>query len=254
MRRVILGLTLMLVAVLSACAPAPREVRLDNPKETLVQAVKALRSVQSFRLLIEQLGTEYRFAVSLDEGASSLSAFMRRAEAQYLMPNQLSAKVTLRIDPLPAIGVEIFAQGVNQWFRLLSGNWINYPVAEGFNPEQLIREGSGFSIALEQLRDITFVGVETLIDGTETYHIRGFANGNVVNELMFNLVTVAQDNVIVDVFVNTQNGLPAKVNVKLPNTATEGQGDTEWNIELYDYDAPFSLPYPNTVTLEGAGS
>ena len=101
-----------------------------------------------------------------------------------------------------------------------------------------MRPDGGFAQALGQLRDVQYIGTETLIDGTITQHIRGFANGDTINDLMFNLLRLTQNNVQVDVFLNPETNLPARILITLPDTASESEGDTQWNLEIYDLGAP----------------
>jgi hypothetical protein len=212
----------------------------------LARVVENLRDVESFQLLIEQQGVEYPFGISLDEGQSVVNAIMRRGEAQYVAPNIMYANVNLRVGGLPVLAVELYAEGLNQWFKL-ANQWINYPIAEGFNPGDLIAENGGFSQALDQLNEIEYIGAETLIDGTETWHIQGTASGQVINELLFNLLFVEQD-VVVDVYIDQATSLPAVLQVTLPGTATEEEGDTVWRIEIYDYNGEVTYQAPDRIT------
>lgn len=237
----ILVVVLVLHILLAACTgngPADRDAAPADPAATLSQAVENVRDQTSFRLLIEQLGAVYPFYVSLDQGMTQVSASMRRGEAQFTAPDELYARVKLELPPLPAVNVDIFAKGDQQWFRLTGGSWINFPIAEGFDPGELVRENGGFSKALGQLRQIEYLGFAELIDGTRTWHLRGFADGDVINDLMFNLLAVESDNVQVDVYIDPRNGMPARLTVLVPGTATEAEPqDTQWAIELYDLGA-----------------
>ncbi len=254
MKRLCVVFALCVGLVLAACGAPPPPAATATPvdgRDVLNQVIANLRKVNTFKLLVEQLGADYFFYVSLDEGKSSLKASMRRAEAQYVNPDAMYANVTLRLDPLPPVGVEIFARGLAQWFRLANAFWVEYPIAEGFDPRHLIQEESGFSEALNALRDLEYLGMTTLIDGMSVQHIRGRATGEVINELMFNLLDVQSDNVLVDVFINPLNLLPAKLLVTVLETATSPQErDTQWSVEIYDYGAEPNFPLPPDVTLE----
>ncbi|QPC82973.1 LppX_LprAFG lipoprotein [Phototrophicus methaneseepsis] len=214
-----------------------------EPTPLLARVVENMRDVDSFQLLIEQQGAAYPFVVSLDEGASTVTATMRRGDAQYVSPDTMYANVNLRISALPVMAVELYADGLDQWFKL-ANQWIHYPIAEGFNPGDLIAENGGFSQALGQLDDVAYIGSETLIDGTQTWHIQGQAGGQVINDLLFNLLYVEQD-VIVDVFIDKTTSLPAVLEVTLPGTATEDEADTAWHIEIYDYNGEVTFDAPN---------
>ena len=243
----IIGLFVLLALMLAACAPGPGpdEGPPPEPRALLTELIVNLREVQSFRMLIEQVGAPYQFAVSLDEGLTTVGAIMRRGEAQYETPNVIYALVNLRIGGLPPIGVELFARGLDQWFKLASSRWINYPIADGFDPGTLIQEDSGFSAAMNALRELTYVSSDNLVDGTPVHHVRGEADGQLLNDLLFNLLDVREDRVIVDVYVNRETTLPALLVVTLPDTATETEDDIQWRIELYDYDAESTIAYPD---------
>lgn len=220
-----------------------------EPHALLEQVIFNLREVDTFRMLIDQTGAEYVFRVTLDQGQSEVVAVMRRAEAQYINPNVLFATTTLKLGGLPAIGIDIFAQGSDQWFKLAGSPWIQYPIAEGFDPGRLIQEDSGFPAALTALDSIEYIGAETLDTGVATQHIHGIAKGQVINDLMFGLLDVpAEEPVLVDVYVDIATTLPALLVVTLPNTATEQEPeDTQWRIEVYDINGAVTIAYPDGV-------
>jgi len=248
---------------LAACGGASPSAAVPTPEDPFVllrQVITNLRQTSSFRLLIEQRGVPYPFSVTLDQGATYVNATMQRAEAQFLTPETLYANVRLALGGLPPVGVEIFARATAQWFRLAGSGWINYPVASGFDPGSLIREDSGFSVALNQLRELAFIEASQLEDGTAVFHIRGLASGEVINDLLFELINVQNDSVIVDVYIDPVRSLPLLLSVVIPDTASDTQGDTEWRIELFDYgqEASFSGPAEATespaseATAEGS--
>jgi hypothetical protein len=232
----IVGVVLLMMMALAGCTqetpsitPTPLE-----PGSLLKTVIANLQQLKTFRMLIEQQGVPYTFRVTLDQGVSEVVAEMRRAEAQYENPNILYADTRLSLGGLPPIGVEIFARGADQWFKLLGTDWIKYPIAEGFDPGKLIQEDSGFPAALSKLQEMVFIGEETLDTGEVVFHVQGRAQGQVINDLMFGLLEVAQEVVNVDVYVEKATLLPALLIVTLPNTATaDNPKDTAWRIEVY---------------------
>lgn len=241
-----IGFLIICLIALGACQPAapatPEET--PEPQALLEDVIDNLREVDTFRLLIEQTGAPFPFLVSLDEGASTVAAVMPRGEAQFEAPNVMFANVRLRVGGLPPISVDLFARGLEQWFRLARTSWVHYPIAEGFDPGELMRENSGFSRALTQLRDIDYNGRGELVDGTPVHHIRGVADGDVVNELLFGLLEIYEENVLIDVFVTIDRALPALLRVTIPDTATEDESDSVWSIEIYDYNEALSFDGP----------
>ena len=114
-------LTLVLVVVLAAGGALflllsgegddaqPDTSETPDPQALLNDVVLTLRDLETFRLLIEQEGAAYPFAVSLDEGQTTVSAVMRRGEAQYIQPENMYAVIRLRVGTLPPLGVALFA-------------------------------------------------------------------------------------------------------------------------------------------------
>ncbi|MCA9881918.1 MAG: LppX_LprAFG lipoprotein [Anaerolineae bacterium] len=230
------------VALLNTNTPGD-DTPPPEPTPLLAQVVENIRNVETFRLLIEQTGVAYPFGVSLDEGQSVVYATMRRGEGQYQAPNMMYASVNLKIGALPVLAVELFAEGLDQWFKL-ANQWINYPIAEGFDPGDLIAEDTGFSQAINQLREVAYIGTETLIDGTQSWHISGVAEGQVINDLLFNLLSIEQE-VMVDVYIDQATTLPALLVVTLPDTASDSEDNTAWHIEIYDYNTELDFTPPN---------
>jgi len=233
------------ILLMAACTPAAEDQPPPDPEALLQEVINQLRSIETFRMHIEQQGVEFPFFVTLDGGETTTTALLRRGEVQYEAPNIMFANVNLSIGGLPPVGVDLFAEGMDQWFRLAGSGWINYPIAEGFDPGTLIQEDSGFQAALGKLKSIEYIGIDELIDGTSVYHVRGVAGGDVVNDLMFGLLIVYSD-VIVDVYIDRETGFAAQMVVTHTDTPTaEGEDPTTWVIELYDVNSELEMTYPN---------
>ncbi|MEO1646027.1 MAG: MFS transporter, partial [Chloroflexota bacterium] len=67
--------------------------------------------------------------------------------------------------------------------------------------------------------------------------IRGNATSEVVNSLLFGLLYIIEDRAIVDVFIDRSLDVPTEILLTLPDTATETDPDTFWQIEIYDTNA-----------------
>lgn len=241
------SLVLCLSFLLVACGGDGTRTAIATPSDPLAylqQVIDNLRQTRSFKMLIEQRGVPYAFSVTLDQGTTFVNATMQRAEAQFIPPDSIYGTVRLALGGLPPVGVEIYAKETDQWFKLAGSGWINFPIAEGFDPSALIKEGSGFSVALNQLRELQVLEVTRLESGQVVQHLRGRADGNLLNDLLFELIKVDNDNVQVDVYIDAQTNLPALLSVVIPETAANGEADTEWRIELFDYnaEADFSAP------------
>lgn len=245
MARLIRLLLIGLIIVLVACTPQTVDEPPPDPETLLQDVVTQLMTIDTFKMDIEQRGVEYPFYVTVDGGETSTTATFRRGEAQYKAPNIMYAVVNLSIGGLPPVGVELFAEGIDQWFKLAGSGWINYPIAEGFDPGAFMQEDAGFQAAIAKVRDIEYVAAENLVDGTPVHHIRGVAGGDVVNDLMFNLLIVYSD-VIIDVFVDRETNYPAQLILTHTDTPTEeGEDPTTWIIEIYDVNVELEFTPPN---------
>jgi hypothetical protein len=234
LRVLILLLTVILVA--TGCGDSNSNATPEptpDPDELLMEAAQNIRNVDSFRLLLEQKGADYPFAVNVANLPGT--AVLLRADAQYVAPDELFATVKLSLAGLP-FSLDVFAQDGNQWLRLPASPWASGNFAPGFNPAVLIAEDSGFHRALSSLMELKFMGNDTLIDGTKVFHLTGVANGAMVKDLLVGLIDVTND-VLVDVFIDRETRFPALVVVTQPGTATEDQPDTSWRVEVYDVNA-----------------
>lgn len=237
MRRCLVGLMLLLLA---ACAGAPADEPVD-PIELVTEASENIRESETFRMSVERTGASY----FVDTGLGQVD--FRRAVAQYVAPNVIQATVRLIAAGLPA-DVDVFSRGENQWYRhtILTANmWFNAPFAEGFNPETLISEDTGFQTALNSLINLSYEGAKTLEDGTPVYHLKGTADGKDITALLANLVE-ATGEVLVDVFIDQNLMIPVRFVIVQPETITETQPDpTTWTVDVYDINAEPVLDAPD---------
>lgn len=252
----VVGLLVVLAAaffLLIAPQPAPTTSNDDaapEPTQLLNNVIAVLRDLQTFSLLLEQEGVAFPFTISLDQGESTVEAVMRRGEAQYIAPNNMYGDIRLNIANLPAIGVELFAQGQDQWFRLFNSRWLNWPIAEGFDPGTLVQEDSGFPAALNQLTDVTYVALDSLPDGRQAHHVQGVATGAVISELLFNLLDFGPEvSIIADVYILPENNYPVLLFITLPGSGTETEADTRWRVELFDFDQAPTANIPPGIEL-----
>jgi hypothetical protein len=238
-----LSVLVIAILMLTGCNGSATDAPPPDPHQLLQDAIKNIRASQTFRMLLNQTGADYRFYVNIDQSGKSVQAVMRRAQAQFVAPDVLYATINLSLSGLP-LAVEIFARGEKQWFRLPSGPWLNITFAQDFNPVTLLSTDSGFQQALSSLNDVKYIGAETLDDGTPVYHISGSASGQSVKDLLVGLVDNGHD-VNVDAYIAQSTRLPALVVITQPNTATQQQPqDTAWRVEVYDYNAKPDIQDP----------
>ncbi len=234
----------IMIIMLTACdtgAPATDEPTPDADA-LLDEVVENIRQAETFRMILEQRGADYPFSIRLDEAGGTAQAVLRRAEAQFLNPDVLYANVNLSLSGVP-LAMDIFARDEDQWLRVPPSPWLNIDFAEDFNPFSLISPDSGFQAALSTLDSLSYIGVETLDDGTRTHHLRGRASGESVRDLLVGLLENIGD-VTVDAYIDRATNLPALIVITQPNTGTEDEADTSWRIEVYDYNAEPDIEDP----------
>jgi hypothetical protein len=228
------------VLLLAACTGTPTEEPVD-PIALVTTASENIRESETFRMSVERTGASYM----VDTGLGQVD--FRRAVAQYVAPNVIQATVRLIAAGLPA-DVDVFSRGTDQWYRhtILTANlWFNAPFAEGFNPETLISEDTGFQTALNSLINLSYEGLEALEDGTSVYHLKGTADGKDITALMANLVE-ATGEVLVDVFIDQNLMVPVRFIIVQPDTITETEPDpTTWTVDVYDINAEPELDAPD---------
>lgn len=236
-----------LVAILAACGAGPSQDDEIDPQGLLEEAVANLQTTDSFALLVEQIGVPYRFDFQLGPDQPNIIATMSRANGGYLAPDNAYASARLNVAGVN-VNVDIFAQGTQQWLKALGVNWVPFEFAPGFNPETLLQDDSGFEAALSRLDSLNFLGEERLF-GQTTYHVRGEAAGEVISDLLFGLVEIVQDRVFIDVYIDTTERNPVYIVATIPDTADDDNGDTAWNIELFDFNEGAEVNTPDGVDL-----
>lgn len=212
-----------------------------DPIELLTEAATNIRSADTFRLDVTQSGAEYPILIELN-GADTEVTF-RRAQAQYVAPDLMQGSVRVIASGL-SIDIGIFSRGADQWVQILGTNWIKAFFAPGFNPETLIAADTGFQAALSSLTALSYIGAETLDDGTSVYHLSGTAEGPAVMALLVDLIE-AEGAVGVEVYIDRNTLYPVRLMISQPETITETQPDpTTWTIDVFDIDAPAELNPP----------
>ena len=215
-----------------------------DPLEILTEASDNIRAADTFRLDVVHAGADYFANIRLDPNTDiSLQVAIRRAVAQYVAPNELQARV--RVFGGTAIEVDVYALGDEQWLRFSSLEWTPDNFAEGFNPEVLIAEGTGFDAALAALNDLRYVGEATLDTGEEVYELAGTADGIDVSALLVGLIDM-EGLVTVDVFISRDEPrYPHRIIIVQADTAGEESLDpTTWTIDIYDINAESEIDRP----------
>lgn len=240
----LLILSLVLLFVLAACGGGNRESLSDEEAHAALQeAVTNLRQLQSFRIDVTQGGTPYLFYFQI--GLVETVVALTRAEGAFIAPDNLYASAVMSAqDRLVNIG--LFANSTNQWIKPLSLDWFVYEYAPGFNPLDVMGEGTGFNYAVDNLTELEFVAYESH-NGLETLHLQANASRDVVNSLLFGLLYIAEDQARVDFFIDVDKNIVAELLLTLPDTATESSPNTFWQIEIHDHNQQIEVDTPPNV-------
>lgn len=235
---------LLACLVVAGCSDNATEPPPD-PMALVTTAAENIRETDTFRMLVERTGAPYYILTDLGNVA------FRRAMAQYVAPNVMQAQVRLIAAGLPT-EVGVFSRGEQQWYRndiLTGGRWFNAPFSPGFNPQSLIAEETGFQQSLQALIDMSYVGEETLEDGSPVYHLDATANGEDVTALLAGLIEMG-GTVEVDVYINRDTEVPARFVIVQPDSMTEDEPEpTTWTIDIYDIDAPAEIEDPEADAI-----
>lgn len=239
MRRYVVVLVLLSWMLFGCTSTKPTETPPPDPLKLLTDAATKIRATQTFRMTVERTGTEYY--LNTDYG----SAEFRRAEVQYAAPDKIQARVRVIAAGLP-LDLDFFFRSTNQWLRGIWTNniWVPIAFAPDFTPAALMAETTGFQAAINALTGLQMVGNEQLEDGTPVYHIKAEAPGEAVSAFMAGLIEVT-GNVIADVFVQRDTGLPVRFVIVQPESVSETEPDpTTWTIDVYDFDKEVQLDEP----------
>jgi hypothetical protein len=126
---------------------------------------------------------------------------------------------------------------------------VRFEFAPGFNASILMADGSGFDGALSELENLEYIG-RVDRNRIDSYHVRGEADGDVINDLLFGLLIINEDRAIVDVYIDTQTGYPIDIVLTLPDTANdEYPEDTFWDIEIFDINEDIEIDTPDSVDI-----
>ena len=241
MRRLLLIAATLVIA--TACAPQAPAAPTPEPKQVISDAIANIRMADTFRIAIEQTGASYIFESSVGK------VQFRRAVAQYVAPNVIEAHLRLIIAGLPA-DVGIFARGTNQWFQndvITAGLWVNAAFSPGFDPAMLLGGDSGFQAAVLALRNLAYLGEETLETGAGAQHFTSDAKGEEVAGLVANLIPLA-GRVTVDVFVDPRLVLPVRFVVVQPEKITKDEPKPQtFTVDVYDVNAAPALNDPQAT-------
>lgn len=240
---------LLTTLLITACSGETTPEEPIDPLALVTESAENIRNASAFRLTVDQVGPDYE--IFTDYG----TVIFRRAQAQYAPPGEMQAAIRVIAAGLP-LDIDVFSRGDDQWYRAIwtANQWINQYFQPGFNPASLIAEDTGFQSALNAIIDLEFLGEVQLESGVNTYHLRGTADGEDVRALLVDLI-MTYGNVVVDVYVDIENRVPARIvlNEQVAITNSDGSAgveDREWLIDIYDVNQPVTFDDPEAGNAE----
>ncbi|GAB5493911.1 MAG: hypothetical protein Phog2KO_41260 [Phototrophicaceae bacterium] len=245
LRSIILVLAMALILVSCTGQTDNSNLSEEEAREVLRESVDNLRGLRSFRVGVEQGGVPYRFYFQMGPEQGEFVTAMSNAEGAFIAPDNLYASARIRFQGL-LVNVGLFATSEGQWLSPLNTAWVPFVYAPGFDPGNMMSDGTGFRFAIDNITNLEYVGTEKR-EGGDIVHMRGNASSAVVNSLLFGLLEIIEEIAIVDIFVDTARELPAEILLTLPDTATDEFDDTFWLIDIYDANQQIDLDTPEGV-------
>lgn len=243
MKRTLLFVALILT--LTACSGPTAEPA--EPLTIIEEAANHIQEAESFAVTIERTGAP----VYID--GNGIINFLR-ATGYYVAPDRVQARVRVAVSGL-AGDIDVIAIGNDQYYRhtvLTGGQWLAAEFSPGFNAETLVRSESGLSRAMQAINDLAYTGTENL-NGIRMHHLTGTAAGSEVAALTIGLIP-AEADVLVDLYVRTDNGQAERMVIVQPDTVSEDYPEpSTWIVEVYDYDGEYTVEAPVAAQAPSLG-
>ncbi|MDJ0771567.1 MAG: LppX_LprAFG lipoprotein [Ilumatobacter sp.] len=204
-----------------------------DPAAVVASAADAMAAVTSVEFELERSGAP----IFIDEFESLA---LDRLLGQFTVPSRAQAELTITVDgDLPTkIGAVAIDEEV--WIsNPVTGDFETLPAGFDIDPSRFFDPEDGWRPLLANLLDVELVGVDDR--GGDRYHIRGTAPAAEVRNITVGLVT-GQD-VPVDLWVHPTTGLVTAAEF---TTVIDG-GESNWQLELADYGAAFTIDPPENV-------
>jgi len=228
-RKIVLRLSwaLVLLALVVACAPAPREL---TAREVLDRAADAADKVTSAHFALEQQNG----SIELTSGVQ-----VANAEGDVLKPDRLQMKFTLRLGgfaaeaQLIAVGSELYLTNP------LTGQWQRAPAAT--TAPRVLDQERGVSSLLRKVTEPQKLGNETL-DGSQTHHVKGRVPGRAFADLTGSQASA--ESVSGDVWIGTDDFLVRQVRLEGPVGAGDSAA-TVRTLKFSRFNQPVSIERPS---------
>jgi hypothetical protein len=232
---------MFVLVLLTACSGNATSTPIPDAATLLKTAATEIEHSSSFKIKLQVTG-----APTYVDPPSNKIAFVS-ANGLYVAPDKLSATVVAKILSLPG-EVQVVAIGDNQWMKnqiLTAGQWLKGVFSPGFNAGNLISSDTGIQAALNSLRDVKYVGHES-INGTDMVHLTAVGDGAQIASLTVGLI---HGNLVnMDIYIVPDTNRVDTVLMTQPDTVSTAEPNpTTWTLEIYDYNAPAQIAEPNAV-------
>jgi hypothetical protein len=205
-------------------------------EEIIERSLVRMESLEGFHYVIE------RSVAPAFLDAQRTLAF-RRAEGDYLAPNQTTARIRV-IGPGLVAEVQVISIGERQWeTNVLTGEWEQLPTGWGFNPADLFDPQGGIHPVLEHdLHDLELEGLEALDDlpGERFYLISGEVEGQRLYDLSYGMM--GPDAMDLRLWIAPESF--DLVRMEITDLRPDQDEDTLWRIDFWDFGNTVDIKPP----------
>jgi hypothetical protein len=223
MRRAIL-LAFALILLLAACVS-----KALSAEEILAQSASTMSEVETLQFSIEHQGDP-----AVIELGPGMSVTLLGAGGAYQAPD--SAYATVKVELSGMVGeANVLWLPDGAYFKLPPLIAAYQPVDLGdFDISNIFSGEGSISTVMTNLIDPVLVGEENL-EGTNTYHIQGEADGNLLKDLVAGAIQPA--SATLDIWIDKATMEVVRV------VATESETGV-WQIDFFAYGDPVEIPTP----------
>ena len=229
MKKICLSLVLVVIWAAACGGPAsPTPTPTPTPGEWLDRAAQAVTGMTSAQFILTREGQP----AVLDD---STNTTFTEATGMYQSPDRVSA--TLKVSLLGSVvSVQmLWLPEGNYLSNPLTGSFEQAPSSATFNGVAMFTASGIPGMLKDGIQNATLVGTET-IEGVETFHLKGEADGAQLAALTAGALT-AGTSYPVDVWMKTADWYVVRLHI----TELDGNG---WLIDLFDINEPVEIKAP----------
>ena len=228
-------LALFSLLLLSSCG---RSTIQDLPPEEIVQkAAQRMKSLAGFQFLIDRTGSPAYLDVNK-------TFSFRRAEGYFVSPDKAEATVRV-LTPAMVAEIQIIGMGERYWeTNVLTGQWMELPPEEGFNPAVLFDPEIGIQPIIEtDLMELELLGTDELeeMPGKKLYYIKGKMDGERIFPMSYGLI--GPDVMDIQLWVDPQTFDLHRI---LITQEREDDEPTLWQVDFWDFDKVIEINPPES--------